>query len=119
MTDRETGCRLPKGDRRETVRRWRRTSEAQASGGGAPGDGPTAREEGGEQRCATAGSGYAFRRSGGGQVRERAGAYYQQGREKAVDYEQRIEEMVREQPMKSVLIAAGAGLVLGMLLRRR
>ena len=54
-----------------------------------------------------------------GQVRERAGAYYQQGREKAVDYQHRVEDMVREQPMKSVLIAVGAGLVLGMLLRRR
>ena len=30
-----------------------------------------------------------------------------------------VEDMVREQPMKSVLIAVGAGLVLGMLLRRR
>lgn len=54
-----------------------------------------------------------------GQVRDRAGAYYQQGREKAADYEQRVEEMVREQPMKAVLIAAGVGLLLGVLLRRR
>jgi len=54
-----------------------------------------------------------------GQARERAGEYYQQGRDKASEYQGRVEEMVREQPMKSVLIAAGAGLVLGMLLRRR
>ena len=54
-----------------------------------------------------------------GQARERAGEYYQQGRDKAAEYEGRVEEMVREQPIKSVLIAIGAGLVLGMLLRRR
>jgi len=53
------------------------------------------------------------------QVRERASAYYSQGREKAADYTHRVEDMVREQPMKSVLIAAGVGLLLGMLLRRR
>ena len=54
-----------------------------------------------------------------GQVKERASEYYSQGRERATEFGHKVEDMVREQPMKSVLIAAGAGLVLGMLLRRR
>ena len=54
-----------------------------------------------------------------GQARERASEYYQQGKEKAADYTGRVEDMVREQPIKSVLIAIGAGLLLGMLFRRK
>ncbi len=54
-----------------------------------------------------------------GTVRERAGAYYQQGKEKAGELTEKTQDYVREQPIKSVLIAAGVGLLLGILLRRR
>ncbi len=54
-----------------------------------------------------------------GNVRERAGTYYQQGKEKATELTEKAEGFVREQPIKSVLIAAGVGLLLGILLRRR
>lgn len=54
-----------------------------------------------------------------GQARERATQYYEQGKTKAIDMQHKLEDSVRENPMRSVLIAAGAGLVLGMLLRRR
>lgn len=53
------------------------------------------------------------------QARDRAAQYYEQGKAKAIDLEHKIEDSVRENPMRSVLIAAGAGLLLGMLLRRR
>ena len=52
------------------------------------------------------------------QGREKAAEYYEQGREKAMELEQNLEGYIREQPVKSVLIAAGIGLLLGMLWRR-
>lgn len=52
------------------------------------------------------------------QGRQMAGDYYQQGREKAMAWGEEVENYVREQPMKSVLIAAGVGVVLGFLWRR-
>lgn len=54
-----------------------------------------------------------------GQARERASTYIQTGKDKASDVSDRVEAFVREQPVKSVLIAAGAGLLIGFLLRRR
>lgn len=51
-------------------------------------------------------------------IRQTAGEYYEQGREKAMEWEQNFEEYIREQPVKSVLIAAGVGLFLGFLWRR-
>lgn len=53
------------------------------------------------------------------QAREKVTQYYQEGRTRLSKWEQRMETFVREKPMKSVLIAAGAGALLGMLLRRR
>lgn len=53
-----------------------------------------------------------------GQLRESAAEYYQQGRERAMQWEQSVEDYVREQPMKSVLIAAGVGMLFGILWRR-
>ena len=41
------------------------------------------------------------------------------GRDKAVQIEHGVEDYVRAQPVKSLLIAAGVGLVLGILWRRR
>jgi ElaB/YqjD/DUF883 family membrane-anchored ribosome-binding protein len=52
------------------------------------------------------------------QGREKAQEYYEQGRQKAVELEQNLEEYVRDQPLKSVMIAAGVGLLLGILWRR-
>jgi ElaB/YqjD/DUF883 family membrane-anchored ribosome-binding protein len=43
----------------------------------------------------------------------------EQGKERASDLEKTIEEQIRKNPISSVLIAAGAGLLLGALLRRR
>ncbi len=51
-------------------------------------------------------------------LRETASEYYEQGREKAMEWEQNFEDYIREQPVKSVLIAAGVGLFLGFLWRR-
>lgn len=53
-----------------------------------------------------------------GQVRDRASTYMQTGRDKAGDVTDQVGTFVREQPIKSVLIAAGAGLLIGFLLRR-
>lgn len=54
-----------------------------------------------------------------GQVQQRASEYYEQGKTKAADLRVKVEEAVREHPIRSILITAGAGLLLGMLLRRR
>jgi ElaB/YqjD/DUF883 family membrane-anchored ribosome-binding protein len=53
------------------------------------------------------------------QARQTATEFYQTSKEKAQEWEQNIEEYVRAHPVQSVLIAAGTGLLLGMLLRRR
>ena len=52
------------------------------------------------------------------QGREKAQEYYEQGRAKAMELEQNLEEYVRDQPLKAVMIAAGVGLLLGILWRR-
>jgi len=52
------------------------------------------------------------------QLRDTASQYYQQGRERAMEFEQNFEDYVRQQPVKSVLIAAGVGVLLGILWRR-
>jgi ElaB/YqjD/DUF883 family membrane-anchored ribosome-binding protein len=54
-----------------------------------------------------------------GQIKQSATEYYQQGREKAMVWEQSLEDYVREQPVKSILIAAGVGVFLGFFWRRR
>lgn len=54
-----------------------------------------------------------------GQVRDRAADYFAKGKEKAKDMQGGTEEFIRENPVKSILIAAGAGLLVGFLLRRR
>ena len=53
-----------------------------------------------------------------GQVRENASEYYEQGRDKVHDVVCTFEQFVRQQPVKSVLIAAGVGWLLGRFLRR-
>jgi len=53
------------------------------------------------------------------QVRDTAVGYYEDGRDRAVQLERRLEKRVKQHPMNSVLIAVGAGFLLGMLFRRR
>ncbi len=66
----------------------------------------------------------------GGQVREaakekyerlsgQAQAYYEQGRETAQEWEKTVEDFVHEKPVQAVLIAAGVGVLVGLLLGRR
>lgn len=53
------------------------------------------------------------------ELRERATEKYGEGKERLQDFEEGLVRQVRESPMKSVLIAAGIGLALGFLWRRR
>jgi ElaB/YqjD/DUF883 family membrane-anchored ribosome-binding protein len=51
-------------------------------------------------------------------VRDKAEEYYEYGRERAQEWQQQAEDYIREQPLKSVLIAAGVGILLGVIWRR-
>src|SRR4051794_19312816 len=51
-------------------------------------------------------------------LREQANDYYQQGRERALEMEQSLEQYVQEKPIQALLIAAGAGMLLGLLWKR-
>jgi len=42
----------------------------------------------------------------------------QEGRERAQEWEQSIETYVQEKPIQSILIAAGVGILLGILWKR-
>jgi ElaB/YqjD/DUF883 family membrane-anchored ribosome-binding protein len=53
------------------------------------------------------------------QARKTASEYYERGKQRAMEWEEGVEDYVRENPMKSLLMAAGAGLLLGIMLRRR
>ena len=52
------------------------------------------------------------------QVRRQAQEYYEQGRERARELEQNLESYVQEKPIQSLLIAAGVGMLLGILWKR-
>jgi len=52
-------------------------------------------------------------------VRENAGGVYQQGVEKAKNLEKSLETQIKEHPLQSLLIAAGLGMVVAWLFRRR
>ena len=52
------------------------------------------------------------------QLREQAGDYYEQGRQRALEMEQTLEQYVQEKPIQALLIAAGIGAVLGWLWKR-
>ena len=45
--------------------------------------------------------------------------WYKEGREKAVQFEHSVENRIREHPLQSVMIAAGAGFLAGYLVCRR
>jgi ElaB/YqjD/DUF883 family membrane-anchored ribosome-binding protein len=51
-------------------------------------------------------------------LKEGAADKYEQGKEKLQSLEKTLERRVRESPMKSVLVAAGIGLALGIIWRR-
>ena len=52
------------------------------------------------------------------QLRTQASEYYEQGRQRAMDMEQNLEQYVQEKPIQALLMAAGVGLLLGILWKR-
>ena len=52
------------------------------------------------------------------QLRSQASDYYQQGKERATEWEQSLEAYVHEKPIQAVLMAAGVGVLLGLLWKR-
>src|SRR3954465_3471690 len=52
------------------------------------------------------------------QLRQQAGDYYEQGRQRAQEMEQNLEQYVQEKPIQALLMAAGVGLLLGILWKR-
>lgn len=52
------------------------------------------------------------------QLSHQAQEYYEQGREKAREWEEGLESYIQEKPLQSVLIAAGVGVLLGLLWKR-
>jgi len=51
-------------------------------------------------------------------LRDQASEYYEQGRQRAQEWEQGLESYVQEKPIQSLLIAAGVGMLLGILWKR-
>jgi ElaB/YqjD/DUF883 family membrane-anchored ribosome-binding protein len=51
-------------------------------------------------------------------LKNQAGEYYEQGRQQAVQWENQVESYVHDKPIQSLLIAAGVGLILGVLWKR-
>ena len=52
------------------------------------------------------------------QGKEVAAAYYEEGRNQLLAWQQHLENQVREKPLQSVLLAAGVGLLYALLRRR-
>jgi ElaB/YqjD/DUF883 family membrane-anchored ribosome-binding protein len=52
------------------------------------------------------------------QGKEVAAEYYEEGRNQVLALQQQLENQVREKPLQSLLIAAGVGLLFGLLRRR-
>ena len=55
----------------------------------------------------------------GSVAKETATAYYEQGVEKAKEFENTMEARIRDNPVQSVCIAAGVGFLAGFLIGRR
>lgn len=53
-----------------------------------------------------------------GDLQQSATQYYEMGRQRMGQAEQSMEEYIRQQPVKAVMIAAGVGILLGCCLRR-
>jgi ElaB/YqjD/DUF883 family membrane-anchored ribosome-binding protein len=54
-----------------------------------------------------------------GQLGENASELYDQGRDKAFQVKRTLEQFILDQPLKSVLVAGGVGLLLGRFWMRR
>lgn len=52
------------------------------------------------------------------QLRDQATDYYNTGRQRAHEWEKGLEDYVHEKPLQAVLIAAGVGVLLGVLWKR-
>ena len=52
------------------------------------------------------------------QLRSQATEYYDQGRQRAMEMEQNLEQYVQEKPIQALLMAAGVGMLLGLLWKR-
>jgi ElaB/YqjD/DUF883 family membrane-anchored ribosome-binding protein len=52
------------------------------------------------------------------QGKEVATEYYEEGRNQVLAWQQQLEYQVREKPLQALLMAAGVGLLLGLLRRR-
>ena len=52
------------------------------------------------------------------QGQEVAAEYYEEGRNQVLAWQQQLENQVREKPLQSLLMAAGVGLLVGLLRRR-
>lgn len=52
------------------------------------------------------------------QLRSQATDYYDQGRQRAMEMEQNLEQYVQEKPIQALLMAAGVGMLLGILWKR-
>ncbi len=52
------------------------------------------------------------------QMKHQAQEYYERGRERAREMEQSLEQYIQEKPIRSLLIAAGVGMLLGILWKR-
>ena len=52
------------------------------------------------------------------QGKEVAAEYYEEGRTQVLAWQQQLENQVREKPLQALLMAAGVGLLLGLLRRR-
>ena len=54
-----------------------------------------------------------------GALRDRAGEYVEHGRDRVREIGDTVESRIQEKPLKSVLVAAGIGLLIGMFCSRR
>jgi ElaB/YqjD/DUF883 family membrane-anchored ribosome-binding protein len=52
------------------------------------------------------------------QGKEVVAEYYEGGRKQVLAWQQQVEKQVREKPLQTLLMAAGVGLLLGLLRRR-
>ncbi len=87
----------------------------------ARGVGDAAREKGREIRDTVQQMGSTAKdmaQAGWESARDTAADYLDKGREKATELEETLEIQIRSRPIRSILIAAGIGFLVGMVLKR-